>query len=137
MAAVILPHRYWHRFPAWMAGTQAAFLSGIATILLGAAIGIPGFLAHASVNVSLANTAMLDPSHDAVGYNRGYVQGFSGLSIFSFLLLTPAGWTTIYLLGSGTLRAAAGWFDDPVGDPLLTGIDRIAFGGMAQRRVTR
>lgn len=125
MVAALLPHRVWHRLPIWMPIASAAFLSGIATILLGAAIGIPGFLAHASGNVSLANQAMLDEAtrNPAAGYNRGYVQGFSGLSIFTFLLLTPAGWTTLYLLGSGSLRAGGAWFEDPMGDPILTGLD--------------
>ncbi len=125
MIAAVLPHRLWDRLPVWLPVAPAAFLSGIATVLLGAAIGIPGFLAHAGANVSLANQAMLDEAtrNPSAGYNRGYVQGFSGLSIFSFLLLTPAGWATLYLLGSGSLRAGGAWFDDPMGDPILTGLD--------------
>src|SRR3982751_6066842 len=110
MFAAVLPYRYWARFPVWMPITAAAFPSSLATIFLGAAVGIPGFLAHA-------------------GYNRGDVQGFAGLSIFTFLFLTPAGLLTLYLLGSGTLRAACAWFEDPLGDPILTGIDHAVFAG--------
>jgi hypothetical protein len=36
---------------------------------------------------------------------------------------------TLYLIGSGGVRAAAGWFDDPVGDPVLTGIDHLIVAG--------
>ena len=58
------------------------------------AVGIPGFLAHAHASTSLGLDAMLhktftDPN---AGYSEGMVQGFAGLSIFTFMLLTPAGW---------------------------------------------
>lgn len=137
MLAVILPQRYWSRYPIWLPVASAGFLSGILTIFLGAAIGIPGFLEHAGATVSLANAAMLDPRNDAAGYNRGMVQGFSGLAIFTFLFLTPLGLLTLYLFVSGTLRAAAAWFDDPIGDPLLTGIDNALFAGAERHRATR
>ena len=137
MVMVVLPHRHWTRLPAWLPMSTAGFLSGIFTIFLGAAIGIPGFLEHAGATVSLANTAMLDPRNDAAGYNRGMVQGFSGLAIFTFLFLTPLGLLTLYLFASGTLRAAASWFDDPMGDPILTGIDHALFAGADRRKVTR
>ena len=61
---------------------------------------------------------MRDPT---VGYERGIVAGAVSLSIFTFLLLTPTGWLTMYLVGTGGVRAGAAWFDDPVGDPILTG----------------
>ena len=134
IVAVVLPQRYWSRYPIWLPLATAGFLSGILTIFLGAAIGIPGFLEHAGATVSLANAAMLDPRNDAAGYNRGMVQGFAGLSIFTFLFLTPTGLLTLYLLGSGTTRAAAAWFDDPVGDPILTGIDHLLHAGRQRHR---
>jgi hypothetical protein len=59
------------------------------------------------------------------GYSQGMVQGFAGLSIFTFLLLTPKGWVTMYLGGSGAVRMGAAWFDDPIGDPILTAVDEI------------
>jgi hypothetical protein len=136
MTAAMLPHRYWDRLPLWLPVASAAFLSGIATMLAGAAVGIPGFLAHAGATVSLANQAMLDSEllHTARGYNRGMVQGFSGLSIFTFLLLTPKGWATAYLLASGGVRAGAAWFDDAVGDPILTGLDAALLSHGERRR---
>lgn len=128
MVASLLPRRVWPRLPAAFPMTAAAFASGLATLFAGAAVGIPGFLAHAHAQTSLAIDAQLHQVFtDAnAGYSQGLSQGFAGLSIFTFLLLTPPGWLTLYLIGVGALRTAAAWFDDPFGDPILTGIDGIA-----------
>lgn len=119
--AAVLPYRLWRRLPDWLPLEAAAVVSGILTFLGGAAVGVPGFLEHAAANVSLANAAMLSVD----SFNRGAVQGFAGMSLYTFLLLTPKGWLTMYLGGSGAFRAIAAWFDDPVGDPALTGLDEI------------
>lgn len=129
MFATFLPYRWWKSFPSDWPLESAAFGSGLLTFFGGMAIGIPGFLAHAHATTSLGMDAMLhktftDPN---AGYSQGMVQGFAGLSIFTFLLLTPAGWLTLYLAGTGTLRGAAAWFDDPVGDPILTAVDEIVW----------
>jgi hypothetical protein len=137
VVAALLPHRHWRRLPSWVPVDSAAFLSGILTIFLGTAVGIPGFLEHAGLNVSFINQAVVDEemrNPKAAGYSRGMVQGFAGLSIFTFLLLTPAGWLTMYLMGSGGIRAAGGWFDDPVGDPILTLLDHSLFRRRERRR---
>jgi hypothetical protein len=132
--AALLPHRLWGRLPPRLPLDSAAFVSGILTVLAGAAVGIPGFLAHAGANVSMANQAVVDDAlRSNAGYNRGMVSGFAGLSIFTFLLLTPAGWATLYLIGSGGVRAGAAWFDDPVGDPILTGIDHLLLARRERR----
>jgi hypothetical protein len=134
MFVVLLPHRWWSRAPYWLPLDSAAFPSGIATIALAAAIGIPGFLDHAGATVSLANDAMIEAEmRQTTAYNRGMVQGFSGLSIFTFAM-TPIGLLTLYLAGSGIVRAAAGWFEDPLGDPFLTGVDTALFGASGQRQ---
>lgn len=138
MFASLLPHRHWPRLPVSLPVTRAAFLSGIATGLLGAAIGIPAFLDHAAATVSIANQAMVDQAmrDPQAGYSRGMVQGFAGLSIFTFLL-TPAGVVTLYLLATGAVRAAGAWFDDPLGDPILTGVDYALLAGGERRRAAR
>jgi hypothetical protein len=136
MLLVLLPHRLWSRAPHWLPLRSAAFFSGVATVLLAAAIGIPGFLDHAAATTSLANDAMIQGEmRRMTDYNRGMVQGFAGLSIFTFLL-TPTGLLTLYLAASGAVRAAAGWFDDPIGDPLLTGADAVLFAATGRRRET-
>src|SRR5436189_253340 len=116
LPVAVLPHRLWARLPWWLPVRSAAFIAGILTLLAGMAVGIPGFLAHAGVNVSIANQGVLDAAmrDPRVGYERGAVAGAVSLSIFTFLLLTPEGWLTMYLVGTGGVRAAAAWFDDPV-----------------------
>lgn len=133
--ASLLPHRHWQRLPPDIPVEMGAFASGIATMLAGAAIGIPGFLAHAHQTTSLGIDAMLhkaftDPT---AGYSQGMVQGFAGLSIFEFLLLTPRGWLTMYLIVTGTMRGIAAYFDDPFGEPILTSIDLIVSRGFTRR----
>lgn len=137
--ASFLPYRWWKSFPSDWPLESAAFGSGLLTFFGGMAIGIPGFLAHAHGTTSLGLDAMLhrtftDPN---AGYSQGLVQGFAGLSIFTFLFLTPAGWLTMYLVATGTLRGAAAWFDDPVGDPILTGIDEIVWRTRGRARGRR
>ena len=134
MLASLLPRRLWPRLPGTFSMTTAAFASGLATFFVGAAIGIPGFLAHAHAASSLAIDAQLhkvftDPN---AGYSQGLSQGFAGLSIFTFLLLTPPGWLTLYLMIGGGLRMGAAWFDDPFGDPILTGVDALAWRARAR-----
>lgn len=134
--AALLPQRRWRALPAWVLVERTAFASGLITLFAGAAIGIPGFLEHAGANVSFLNETLVREAQRtaAVEYNRGMVQGFAGLSIFTFLLLTPTGLLTLYLLVSGGVRAAGAWFEDPIGDPLLTGIDYGVAGGRERHR---
>jgi hypothetical protein len=115
----------------------AAFLSGLAFFLAGAAIGIPGFLEHAHANAGLGIDRALEHMNKTEVYRGDLVIGFSGLSIFTFLLLTPKGWITMYLMLTGGLRAGAAWFDDPIGDPLLTGIDHVFVGRRDKRRTDK
>jgi hypothetical protein len=106
MAASLLPRRVWGRLPGAFSMTMAAFASGLATFFAGAAVGIPGFLAHAHATTSLAIDAQLQKAYSDgnAGYSQGLSQGFAGLSIFTFLLLTPLGWLTLYLMVGGGLR---------------------------------
>jgi hypothetical protein len=137
MAVSLLPCRLWPRFPPAIPVEAGAFASGLATLLTGGAIGIPGFLEHAHATTSLGIDAMLGKvfTDPGAGYSQGMAQGFAGLSIFTFLLLTPRGWLTMYLTCTGTYRAIAAWFDDPFGDPALTGID-MALSSISDRRGT-
>lgn len=137
--ASLLPYRRWASFPDTWPIRSAAVGSGLLTLFAGTAIGLSGFLVYAGHQSSLGLDAMLhktftDPN---ASYNQGLVQGFAGLSIFGFLLLTPQGWLTSYLMSTGTLRAIAAWFDDPFGDPVLTGIDEAAWRLHARARARR
>ena len=135
MLASLLPYRHWRRLPSSFPMNPAAFGSGLIGLFLAVAIGIPGFIDHAHATTSLGLDAMLGEvfRNPNAGYNQGMVQGFAGLSIFTFLLLTPKGWVTMYLVGSGAVRMGAAWFDDPVGDPILTAADEI--GRRTKRRL--
>ena len=139
MAGAWLPHRHWTRLPVTFPMNTAAFVSGIATLFGGMAIGIPGFLEHAHAATSLAIDAQLHEafSNPRAGYSQGMSQGFAGLSLFTFLLLTPAGWIALYLTITGAVRAGAAWFDDPVGDPVLTGLDAIVWRQRGERAVRK
>jgi hypothetical protein len=135
MAGSLLPRRHWRRLPGSFPMETAAFASGLVTLFAGAAVGIPGFLAHAHATSSLGLDAELHRVFtDAGGYRQGMVQGFAGISLFTFLLLTPAGWLTLYLMGSGVIRMGGAWFDDPLGDPVLTAIDAVVWRSRARRR---
>jgi hypothetical protein len=121
VVCAMLPRRYWpsldERFPV----SDAAGAAGVLTILTAAAIGVPGFLQHAQSqsDAHAAAFASVFGTPDAVA-NRRFLSGVNGLSLFTFLLLTPAGWATTYLGLSGVVRAAGAWLDDPHGDFLLT-----------------
>lgn len=139
MVVTTLPHRLWSRLPGSFPLHAGALASALVTLLAGAAVGIPGFLEHAGLNVSIANQGVLDAAmrDPRVGYERGMVTGGVSLSIFTFLLLTPKGWLTMYLLGTGGLRMAAAWFDDPIGDPVLTILDGKLLARLDKKRAER
>src|SRR5215218_1839831 len=139
MAASLLPRRVWPRLPSALPIGGGALASGIATFFLGAAIGIAGFLEHAGLLASEINDATLEVAAGQIasGMRSGdpdeiqfNTPGLVALSIFTFLLLTPKGWITIYLMGSGGFRAAAATFEDPIGDPVLS----LADGALSRYR---
>jgi hypothetical protein len=134
MAASLLPVRSWPRLPASFPMAAAAGVSGIITLFAGAAVGIPGFLEHAHATTSLGLDAVVADMYRTSVYRGDLAIGFSGLSIFTFLLLTPKGWLTLYLMVGGTVRAMAAWFDDPIGDPAVTVIDALVAGRRARWR---
>jgi len=130
-----LPKRWWPALDPYIPASDCARLSAIATILIAAAIGIPGFLDHASGQASAHNRAILraatDPrSRKAAArltdrdWGRMFVD-VNALSLFTFILLTPAGLASTYLGISGTWRAIAAAVDEPFGDPILTGVDAL------------
>lgn len=127
VAAAVLPVRLWDSLERHVPVSSCAPLSGLLTMLAGVALGISGFLEHAGVIASTSNEAMLTAARtpgiadDAV--TTAMPAGLTALSIFTFLLLTPKGWATLYLGGSGLVRAAGALFDDPRGDPVLSVID--------------
>jgi hypothetical protein len=143
MVAALLPYRLWERLPGSFQMVRASFASALVFFFLAFAIGIPGFLDHAAYLVSASNAAILKVAEQQIasGMREGdpkevrFETGLNALALFTFLLLTPKGWLTMYLGGTGTFRMAAAWFDDPVGDPVLTGLDEIVWRRRERRRI--
>jgi hypothetical protein len=130
IAAAMLPVRYWSAFDSYMPVTSSAVLSGIVTLLAGAAIGIPGFIGHASAQASASNEFMLKAATgpQGGGVTTALPVAMTSLSLFTFLLMTPAGWASMYLGLSGFTRALSAVCDDPRGDLILSLIDSAAAG---------
>ena len=144
MAASLLPFRHWRRLPSSFQMIPAAFASGLILFFMGAAIGLPGFYHHTKGLVSASNDALWKVAEQQIASGMRdddpkqvrFETGMNALALFTFLLLTPTGWLTMYLGGTGAFRMTSAWFDDPVGDPVLTGLDHILWR-QAERRRTR
>lgn len=142
MVAALLPFRLWRRLPSSFQMIPASFASGLIFFFLAGAIGIPGFLEHAGYLVSETNAATLKVAQQQIDSGMRdddpkavrFQTGMNALALFTFLLLTPKGWATTYLGGTGAFRMVAAWFDDPVGDPVLTGLDEILWRRRARRK---
>lgn len=131
MLASLLPRRLWVSLDRYVPATAAAAASGAATVLLAAAIGIPGFLRYADYTASAHNEAALRGAEknaelDNEGTLRKMPMMFNLLALPMFLILTPAGWASMYLGVTGAVRLGSGLLDEGTGDLLLTGVDALA-----------
>lgn len=143
--AAMLPARWWPWLDRHIPATDSAPIAAIVTILTAGAIGVPGFISHVTDQVAENNRAILEAarreasrpaSQETVSANdwgRMFVNA-SGLSLFTFILLTPAGWASTYLGVSGMWRAIAVIVDHPFGDPILTGLDALVLRSTRERR---
>jgi hypothetical protein len=129
--AGLLPRDRWAAFPALPIG-RLAFVSALVTMAIGWAIGIRGFFAFAQAASDGLADAALNTATKIASNPKGSetmpllpFMSASALSPLAFLIATPAGWLTDYLVLSGFARAMGAFFDDPLGDPLLTGLDRL------------
>jgi hypothetical protein len=122
VAAIIvanLPVRWWGPFEDRLPIHQYAWVAGLATLFVGFATGIPGYLdflrvaAHGFNQVVQADPNLADAS-------RGWALG----SLAIFLFMTPVGLLATYLTTSGLVRFASAFVvDDVRGDFILTGLD--------------
>lgn len=143
MVATLLPYRLWGRLPGSFETVRASFASGLLFFFLGAAIGVPGFYHHTKGLVSASTDAILKVAEQQIasGMREGdprevrFETGLNALALFTFLLMTPKGWLTMYLGGTGAFRMIAAWFDDPVGDPVLTGLDELLWRRRTRRDI--
>jgi hypothetical protein len=128
--AAFLPRRHWNSFDS-LPVERAAPASGVLTMLGGLYAGGHGLIAY----LNRAANASIDGTFNLIGrQSRGEappsadittldLQTLSVFSFFGFLLFTPLGLLSLYLALSGAARAISGWFEQPFGDPLLTGVD--------------
>jgi hypothetical protein len=128
--AALLPRRRWNSIET-LPVERAALVSGILTMVGGLYAGARGLYAY----LNRAAEASIDATFNlAARQNRGETPGapaittsdLQALSVFSlvaFVLFTPLGLFSLYLVVSGAARAVSAWIDQPVGDPLLTGVD--------------
>jgi hypothetical protein len=130
----ILPRRHWGRLERWVPVGAASLPSAVLTFFLGAAIGIPGYIAHTEANYAVAGGFLAQalgirpPAEGTTPQQAEQLAGAqfhaSRLSMFTFAF-TPAGLVSLYLLGSGAIRGVATYIVEPWGDPVLTAIDAV------------
>jgi hypothetical protein len=127
LVAGALPRRYWPSLEQHVPMRRAAALSGLVTMLAGFFFGFGGFmifatgLASANNNWLLGRLAGPPAASDAAAGLVPY--GVSVLTLFIYLFFTPRGLFSLYVASTGFLRALGAYFDDPFGDPILTGVD--------------
>ena len=70
VAAATLPKRWWPALDAHLPVTESATLASVLTVLIAAAIGVPGFVDFTTRQVSLNNRAILDAATDEAARPR-------------------------------------------------------------------
>ena len=129
----LAPRRYWRSLDVYAPVTGAALLSAIATVFLGAAIGIPAYLNYAQQTAGAAVDMMLQAAGwkpmpaggtaTIAGAQLTWVAG--SMNIWAFFLTAPAGIASVYIVATGWIRIIAWYVDDAWGDPLLTIADSL------------
>lgn len=147
----LAPSRYWRRFDS-LPLTNTALASALCTTFVGILIGVSGYLAYVTGVADVVNRAGLEslashPQQSLSDAQKSFVtiRLSGGLSVFGFALFTPLGLLSTYLVLTGCLRFTSSVVGDPLGDPLLTGLDalmrRISGASLAawrrQRRETQ
>lgn len=114
-----LPVRWWAPFEERLPLHQYAWAAGIATLLAGFAIGIPGYLAFlATAARGFNDVVSYDPN--LADASKGWALGSLGI----YLLMTPDGLLATYMTSSGLIRFASAFIvDDVRGDFILSGLD--------------
>jgi len=140
--AGLLPRRRWQSFDS-LPIERLLIVSALATLAGGLAIGARGFLAYAQRVADGLATATFDIATRQAARPPGGTEittlapmTFSAFSLAAFLIATPTGWLATYLVVSGVVRAVGALLDDPIGDPLLTGLDSLMTGSRRRARET-
>ena len=119
-----LPARYWHEM------RSGALISIFLTFAAGGYVGLRGLLAYAGRASDEAARIMLQGGVGPVGGDQSaqMVAAMQSplLAALAFFLFTPTGWLADYLVLSAIFRGVTLAVDNPWGDPILEGIDRVA-----------
>lgn len=131
VVVTVLPRRHWSRFSAWPLHSVAP-VSGLLTLLAGAAMGVSGFFAYLERMSGSAAGSILEVSRLQVEGQlpESVVVSAAPLVVWTvapiaFAFFTPLGLASLYLVGSGWFRIAGWWVSSPHGDPLLTAADTL------------
>jgi hypothetical protein len=145
IVAGLLPRYYWNDLELRLPMLRAAYASALVTFALAFIIGVPAFFEFAESQSRAAVRAMLE----ATGWRQpasgqapdvgaaGAMWGASYLSVFAFVLLTPAGLISVYCFLTGFFRFFSAYYDDARGDPVLTAIDSWLRRGKTRRGAAR
>ena len=144
MAAALLPSRRWaaleHRLPV----ASSALLSAVLTFMTGGIAGTLGYIDYASAQSKALTNATWTIAEEQVGHPEKGPEISSSTPMFvnaiapvAFLFFTPLGLLSLYLVVSGAARAIAAAVDDPLGDPLLTGVEAVAVAVASRSREQR
>jgi hypothetical protein len=128
--AAMLPRRRWPAFDS-LPIERMSLVSSLVALMIGVAVGVEGFLAYVTgvanglVTATLAIAAHQTARPAGPEISTAAPVAISIFSLAAFLLTTPTGWLTMYLLGSGTVRGVSSLVNDPAGDPLLSVLDSL------------
>ena len=122
---------------------RAALFSGMVEFAAAMAIAIPAYLAFAQAGASQAVDAMLasngwrtatnQSGSTVAGAQLQWVSQFFGP--LTFVVATPIGALSLYLVVTSFIRIISAWVDDPHGDPLLTFADWLLFRSKTKREM--
>jgi hypothetical protein len=120
---------------------RAAVLSGMVEFAVAMSVAIPAYLAFAQAGASQAVDAMLASNGWRTATNQSgatvpgaqlqWVSQFFGP--LTFVIATPIGLVSAYLVLTSFIRIISAWVDDPLGDPLLTFADWLLFRSKTKR----
>ncbi|HEX6851449.1 MAG TPA: hypothetical protein VF139_08555 [Candidatus Polarisedimenticolaceae bacterium] len=133
-ALSLLPRRTWPPLSEHVPIRAAAVASAAATVVAGIVFGGLGFLDYATQAASGANEAMLDAARSGRQVATTSSMFLSMFSSVAYALGTWSGRLATYLVLSGFVRGVAALLDDPFGDPILTGLHRLAVRWRERRR---
>jgi hypothetical protein len=140
--AACLPRRKWNDWDEAFGVHRMVLPAALLTVLVGFAIGIPGFVRYAAEAGSRAGDLILETSYQVMAGKAPSTAPASAwytmmFTLPTYILFTPGGLFSAYLVTSGVFRCLRSVAGDPGGDPLLTVGDWIVRRRVATARSRR